>query len=69
MKKADFIRIVSERTSLSKKDVANVILREKDENFIVRNEGKPGMNLVIRKKKNADIKIIPAASAVRAYNA
>jgi DNA-binding protein HU-beta len=25
MKKADFIRIVSERTSLSKKDVANVI--------------------------------------------
>ena len=37
------------------KDIANVILREKDENFIVRNEGKPGMNLVIRKKRDADI--------------
>ncbi|MCK4705149.1 MAG: efflux RND transporter permease subunit, partial [Gammaproteobacteria bacterium] len=37
------------------KDVATVILREKDENFIVRNDGKPGMNLVVRKKKNADI--------------
>lgn len=37
------------------KDIATVTLREKDENFIVRNEGKPGMNLVIRKKKNADI--------------
>ncbi len=37
------------------KDIANVILREKDENFIVRNEGKPGMNLVIRKNKDADI--------------
>ena len=37
------------------KDIATVILREKDENFIVRNEGKPGMNLVVRKKKNADI--------------
>lgn len=37
------------------KDIASVTLREKDENFIVRNEGKPGMNLVVRKKKNADI--------------
>ena len=37
------------------RDIATVKLREKDENFIVRNEGKPGMNLVIRKKKNADI--------------
>lgn len=37
------------------RDIAKVKLREKDENFIVRNEGKPGMNLVIRKKKNADI--------------
>jgi multidrug efflux pump subunit AcrB len=37
------------------RDIATVRLREKDENFIVRNEGKPGMNLVIRKKKNADI--------------
>ena len=36
-------------------DVARVSLREKDENFIVRNEGKPGMTLVIRKKKQADI--------------
>jgi multidrug efflux pump subunit AcrB len=37
------------------KDVAKVILREKDENFIVRNEGKPGMSLVVRKKAEADI--------------
>ncbi len=37
------------------RDVATVKLREKDENFIVRNGGKPGMNLVVRKKKNADI--------------
>ena len=37
------------------RDIAKVGLREKDENFIVRNEGKPGMNLVVRKKKNADI--------------
>lgn len=37
------------------KDIASVTLREKDENFIVRNEGKPGMNLVVRKKKTADI--------------
>jgi len=37
------------------KDIATVKLREKDENFIVRNEGKPGMNLVVRKKKKADI--------------
>ncbi|MCK4706817.1 MAG: efflux RND transporter permease subunit, partial [Gammaproteobacteria bacterium] len=37
------------------RDIATVTLREKDENFIVRNEGKPGMNLVVRKKKNADI--------------
>jgi len=37
------------------KDIATVTLREKDENFIVRNEGKPGMNLVVRKKRNADI--------------
>jgi multidrug efflux pump subunit AcrB len=36
-------------------DVARVVLREKDENFIVRNEGKPGMSLVIRKKTSADI--------------
>ncbi|MCK4705598.1 MAG: efflux RND transporter permease subunit, partial [Gammaproteobacteria bacterium] len=36
------------------RDIATVNLREKDENFIVRNEGKPGMNLVVRKKKNAD---------------
>jgi len=37
------------------KDIATVKLREKDENFIVRNDGKPGMNLVVRKKKKADI--------------
>ncbi len=37
------------------KDIASVTLREKDENFIVRNEGKPGMNLVIRKNRDADI--------------
>ena len=37
------------------KDIASVTLREKDESFIVRNEGKPGMNLVIRKNKDADI--------------
>lgn len=37
------------------RDIASVTLREKDENFIVRNEGKPGMNLVVRKKKDADI--------------
>lgn len=36
-------------------DIATVTLREKDENFIVRNEGKPGMNLVVRKKTTADI--------------
>ncbi len=37
------------------RDIATVKLREKDETFIVRNEGKPGMNLVVRKKKDADI--------------
>lgn len=37
------------------RDIARVVLREKDETFIVRNEGKPGMSLVIRKKSNADI--------------
>ena len=37
------------------KDIAKVTLREKDENFIVRNEGKRGMNLVVRKKSNADV--------------
>ena len=47
------------------RDVARVILREKDENFIVRNEGKPGMNLVIRKKKNADI--IKTIDGVKAF--
>jgi multidrug efflux pump subunit AcrB len=36
-------------------DVARVVLREKDETFIVRNEGKPGMSLVLRKKNDADI--------------
>ncbi|MCK5002933.1 MAG: efflux RND transporter permease subunit [Gammaproteobacteria bacterium] len=47
------------------KDVATVILREKDENFIVRNDGKPGMNLVVRKKKNADI--IKTLDGVKAF--
>jgi multidrug efflux pump subunit AcrB len=46
-------------------DIAKVTLREKDENFIVRNEGKPGMNLVVRKKKNADI--IKTLDGVKAY--
>jgi multidrug efflux pump subunit AcrB len=36
-------------------DIARVVLREKDETFIVRNEGKPGMSLVLRKKSEADI--------------
>ncbi len=49
------------------KDIATVTLREKDENFIVRNEGKPGMNLVIRKKKNADI--INTLDGVKAFMA
>lgn len=49
------------------KDIASVILREKDENFIVRNEGKPGMNLVIRKKENADI--IKTLDRVKEYMA
>ncbi len=49
------------------KDIASVILREKDENFIVRNEGKPGMNLVVRKKKNADI--IKTLNGVKEYMA
>ncbi|MFK5913119.1 MAG: efflux RND transporter permease subunit [Woeseiaceae bacterium] len=49
------------------KDIATVILREKDENFIVRNDGKPGMNLVIRKKKNADI--IKTLDGVKKYMA
>lgn len=47
------------------KDIATVTLREKDENFIVRNEGKPGMNLVIRKKSNADI--IKTLDGVKEY--
>ena len=47
------------------RDVARVTLREKDENFIVRNEGKPGMNLVIRKKKHADI--IKTIDGVKAF--
>jgi len=49
------------------KDIATVILREKDENFIVRNGGKPGMNLVVRKKKNADI--IKTLDGVKEYMA
>lgn len=49
------------------KDIATVILREKDENFIVRNEGKPGMNLVVRKKKTADI--IKTLDGVKEYMA
>ncbi|MCW8901880.1 MAG: efflux RND transporter permease subunit [Gammaproteobacteria bacterium] len=49
------------------KDIASVTLREKDENFIVRNEGKPGMNLVIRKKENADI--IKTLDRVKEYMA
>ncbi len=49
------------------KDIANVTLREKDENFIVRNEGKPGMNLVVRKKKDADI--IKTLKRVKQYMA
>jgi len=47
------------------KDIASVTLREKDENFIVRNEGKPGMNLVIRKSKTADI--IKTLESVKQY--
>ena len=47
------------------KDIATVTLREKDENFIVRNDGKPGMNLVVRKKKNADI--IKTIDGVKAF--
>lgn len=49
------------------RDIATVKLREKDENFIVRNEGKPGMNLVVRKKKNADI--IKTLDQVKKYMA
>ncbi len=49
------------------KDIATATLREKDENFIVRNEGKPGMNLVVRKKKNADI--IKTLEGVKKYMA
>jgi len=49
------------------RDVATVTLREKDENFIVRNEGKPGMNLVVRKKSNADI--IKTLDGVKTYMA
>ena len=47
------------------KDIASVTLREKDEKFIVRNDGKPGMNLVIRKKKTADI--IKTLDGVKAF--
>lgn len=47
------------------KDIATATLREKDESFIVRNEGKPGMNLVVRKKKNADI--IKTLKGVKQY--
>lgn len=47
------------------RDVARVQMREKDETFIVRNEGKPGMNLVIRKKSNADI--ITTIDRVKTY--
>jgi len=46
-------------------DVAKVVLREKDETFIVRNGGKPGMNLVLRKKNNADI--INTIDGVKAF--
>ncbi|MBE9515801.1 MAG: efflux RND transporter permease subunit [Proteobacteria bacterium] len=49
------------------RDIATVKLREKDENFIVRNEGKPGMNLVVRKKKTADI--IKTLDGVKTYMA
>lgn len=41
--------------SVHVRDIARVVLREKDETLIVRNEGKPGMSLVIRKKGHADI--------------
>lgn len=37
------------------RDLANVTLREKDETLIVRNEGSPGMNLIVRKRESADI--------------
>jgi multidrug efflux pump subunit AcrB len=46
-------------------DVARVVMHEKDENLLVRNEGKPGMNLVIRKKTRADI--IDTLDRVKTY--
>jgi multidrug efflux pump subunit AcrB len=41
--------------SVRVRDLANVTLREKDETLIVRNEGRAGMNLVVRKRESADI--------------
>ncbi|MEN8107964.1 MAG: efflux RND transporter permease subunit [Pseudomonadota bacterium] len=53
--------------SVRLRDVANVVMREKDETLIVRNDGKPGMNLVVRKKNRADI--IDTLERVKRYMA
>jgi multidrug efflux pump subunit AcrB len=49
------------------RDVADVVMHEKDETLIVRNDGKPGMNLVVRKKTRADI--IDTLERVKRYMA
>jgi len=51
------------------REVASVRLREKDEKLIVRNNGKQGISLVLRKKANADIlrTIAAAKQTVRRY--
>lgn len=41
--------------SIRIRDLAEVKILEKNETFIVRNKGKPGMSLVVRKKVNDDI--------------
>ena len=46
-------------------DLAKVKILEKNENFIVRNEGKPGMSLVIRKNVKNDI--ITTLDKVKAF--
>ncbi len=47
--------------------VARVTLREKDQNLVVRNNGRPGMSLLVRKLPNADI--VRTLDRVKAYMA
>lgn len=59
------LRSIITGQSVKLKDVAVVKIREKDERLIVRNHGRPGMNLVVRKKSSADI--IKTIDSIKRY--